>query len=210
MPKKLLAKPSKKKKELGAFKSKGIKRDKHKSNSSNNPNRVIKGKKPHSYRDKPTIKLLNLYNDKPDDEQRRKRPELPANIEPDRRWFGNTRTITQTELELFRKEVKEATADPYTMLLKKTKLPISLISEPNDKEKKPPILDIESFDQTFGPKSRRKRPKLSNFSLEHIAKEAETKIEVYEEEKDTNIVDAYGLKTDARDRKLEAGQSRRI
>jgi nuclear GTP-binding protein len=210
MPKKLLAKPSKKKSELGGVKSRVIKRTKHKSNSSNNPNRVIKGRKPHSYRDKSTINLVNLYNDKPDDEARRKIPDKPAIIEPDRRWFGNTRTITQTELDLFRKEVKEVTSDPYSMLVKSTKLPISLITEPNEKAKRPPLLNIETFDDTFGPKSRRKRPKINSFNLETIAQEAEAKLEAYDKEKDTNIVDAYGEKNEVRDKRLEAGQSKRI
>ena len=210
MPKKLIAKPSKKKGVLGAVKSKNIKRDKHKSNSSNNPNRVIKGKKPHSYRDKPTIKLLNQYNEKPDDELRRKRPDQAAKVEPDRRWFGNTRTITQSELELFRKEVKEVAADPYSMLVKSSKLPISLITEPNEREQRPPLLDIETFHDTFGPKSRRKRPKLSNYSLDKLAEEAEVKLDGYELAKDSNIVDVYGERVELRGKHLDAGQSRRI
>ena len=210
MPKKLIAKPSKKKRELGAVKSKGIKRDKHTSNSSNNPNRVITGKKPHSYRDKPKIKLLNLYNEKPNDDLRRKRPDQAAKIDPDRRWFGNTRTITQSELDTFRKEVKEVAADPYSMLVKSTKLPISLISEPNTREKMPPLLDIESFDTTFGPKSRRKRPKLGNYNLQKIVEDVDMRNDGYNEEKDSNIVDPYGNKPDVRDHKIESGQSRRI
>lgn len=210
MPKKLLAKSSKKKKELGAFRSKPIGKSKHTSASSNNPNRVIKGKKPHSYREKSKIKLLNLYNDKPDESQRHERPKEAAKIEPDRRWFGNTRTISQSELETFRKEVREVSADPYSMLIKSSKLPMSLISEPLEREKKPPLLDIEKYEDTFGPKARRKRPKLQNFSLEKIVKAAESQQEEYCMEKDKNIVDEYGEKLELRDRHIEKGQSKRI
>lgn len=210
MPKKLLAKPSKRKRELGAVKNKGIKRTKHTSNSSNNPNRVITGKKPHSYRDKPKIKLLNLYNDKPDNEARKKRPDQAAKIDPDRRWFGNTRTITQSELDLFRKEVREVAADPYSMLVKSTKLPMSLISEPISRETMPDLLNIETFDSTFGPKSRRKRPKLRSYTLEKIAEDAEMQMSEYDTNKDSNIVDPFGEKSDVRDKKIESGQSKRI
>lgn len=210
MPKKLLAKSSKTKKELGAFRAKPIGKLRHTSASSNNPNRVIKGKKPHSYREKSTINLLNLYNDKPDEELRQQRPKEAAKIEPDRRWFGNTRTIVQSELDSFRKEVKEVAADPYSMLIKSSKLPMSLISEPLEKDKKPPLLDIETYQDTFGPKSRRKRPKLHNFSLEKLVESAETKNQDYDMDKDPNLVDEYGDRFEVRDKRLEAGQSRRI
>jgi nuclear GTP-binding protein len=206
MPKKLVAKSSKKKPALGSVRSKPISRSKHHSASSNNPDRVIKGRKPHSYRSKSTIKLLNLYNDKPDKEQRRQRPQDPALIDPDRRWFGNTRTITQTELETFRNEVREVSSDPYSLLLKSTKLPMSLISEPEAKQNRPPLLDIESFSSTFGPKARRKRPKLSGTSLSTIAELAEQRQLGFSDKTDSSL----GDRSEARDKRLEAGQSRRI
>ena len=59
MPKNLRAKSTKKKKHATTAR-KPIK--KNKSNSSTNPDRVIKGKKPHMMRDKATIKRLNMYN----------------------------------------------------------------------------------------------------------------------------------------------------
>lgn len=210
MPKKLIAKSKKRKGELGAVKNKRITKNKHTSASSNNPDRVIKGKKPHSYREKSTIKLLNLYSEKPDDELRRARPSEAAKIDPDRRWFGNTRTIAQSELDSFRNEVREVSNDPYSMLVKSSKLPMSLISEPNEPEKRPPLLDIETFDDTFGPKSRRKRPKLAVSSLEKLVEVADVKIDEYKVEKDKNIVDEYGDRIEVRDKSLGAGQSRRI
>ena len=40
-----------------------------------------------------------------------------SRIKPDRRWFGNTKIITQKQLQLFRNELSKSIKDPY----KKTK-----------------------------------------------------------------------------------------
>jgi len=53
----------------------------------------------------------------------------PGRVAPDRRWFGNTRTISQTALEHFREGMKEKTADPYAVVLKRNKLPLSLLTD---------------------------------------------------------------------------------
>lgn len=53
----------------------------------------------------------------------------PGRVQPDRRWFGNTRTISQTALEHFRTSLKEKIADPYSVVLKRNKLPMSLLSD---------------------------------------------------------------------------------
>lgn len=53
----------------------------------------------------------------------------PGRVQPDRRWFGNTRTISQTALEHFRTSLKEKIADPYSVVLKKNKLPMSLLTD---------------------------------------------------------------------------------
>lgn len=53
----------------------------------------------------------------------------PGRIQPDRRWFGNTRTITQTALDHFRETLKDKIADPYAVVLKQNKLPMSLLSD---------------------------------------------------------------------------------
>jgi len=210
MPKKIRVAKANKKKPLGGTSAPKPLITKHKSNSSSNPNRVIKGKKPHSCRDKATIKRLGMYNEKPNEEARSKRPDKPANVEPDRRWFGNTRTISQTELEAFRQEVREATNDPYSVLINRTKLPMSLISQPTDTLKRPPVLDIESYQDVFGPKAKRKRPKIRVDSLENLMQTASSKQETYEEEKDPNIEKAPEDKDLVRDKRLEAGQSKRI
>ena len=52
--------------------------------------------------------------------------DLPnvARIAPDRRWFGNTRVISQKELENFREEVTVKEADPYSIILRRKKIPM--------------------------------------------------------------------------------------
>ena len=70
---------------------------KHKSNASSNPYRPDpSGGKPGSrFRDRATIKRLNMYNEKPDVAKMKKRPTDPSagRIQPDRKWFGNVRTV---------------------------------------------------------------------------------------------------------------------
>jgi nuclear GTP-binding protein len=212
MPKRLLAKKSRKNKPLGGLTAAHQPHKiRQRSNASTNPERVVlPNKRPHSVRDKPTIKRLNLYNEKPDPIQRAKRPDKPATIEPDRRWFGNTRIVTQKELDTFRTEVREAVHNPYSVLLSRTQLPMSLIDETTFTERKPPLLNIEPYENTFGPKARRKRPKLSEMELSDIVSRTMERDEGYEESKDSNIKVEPEAKDLVRDKRLEAGQSRRI
>ncbi len=52
-----------------------------------------------------------------------------ARIAPDRRWFGNTRTVSQTELEKFRDEMTTQAADPLSVILRRKKIPMALLKE---------------------------------------------------------------------------------
>jgi nuclear GTP-binding protein len=47
-----------------------------------------------------------------------------AVIEPNRRWFQNTRVISQQSLDAFRNAMAEQTKDPYRVLLKSNKVGI--------------------------------------------------------------------------------------
>ena len=58
------------------------------------------------------------------------------------------------------------------MLIKAKSLPLSLLVEPESKKSKLNILDIESYNETFGPKSRRKRVKLSVDNLLELGDDA--------------------------------------
>lgn len=55
-------------------------------------------------------------------------------IQPDRRWFGNTRVIGQKQLEAFREEMGAKVADPYAVIIREKKLPLSLLEDPDKKQ----------------------------------------------------------------------------
>jgi nuclear GTP-binding protein len=88
-------------------------------------------------------------------------------IAPDRRWFGNTRVVDPKQLDAFRAEMTEKVADPYSVVLKRKKLPMGLLREAAEREAPPSqaLLEQEPFEQAFGSKSRRKRVKLDQLFL---------------------------------------------
>jgi hypothetical protein len=90
-------------------------------------------KKPNSnLRDRATVKRLLMYREKAP--EIRLRPESAmkqAKVAPNRRWFGNTRVIGQSELTRFREELGSKIHDPYSVLLKGKKLPLSLLTDPS-------------------------------------------------------------------------------
>lgn len=85
-------------------------------------------------------------------------------IEPDRRWFGNTRTVLPKQLDDFREAMATAVADPYSVVLKRQKLPMGLLQDAAEystsKAAKSALLDQEPFQHAFGSHSRRKRVKV--------------------------------------------------
>ncbi|KAL4744022.1 NUC091 domain-containing protein [Aspergillus similis] len=138
------------------------------------------------YRDAKKVKRLNMLKDgKPQRDaagnitvaasyQSREAPV--ARIEPNRKWFGNTRVISQEALSSFREAVAERASDPYQVLLKTNKLPMSLIRDNktvNGLKQHEAKMTIETspFSDTFGPKAQRKRVKLGVSSLEDLAGE---------------------------------------
>ncbi|KIR60347.1 nucleolar GTP-binding protein 2 [Cryptococcus bacillisporus CA1873] len=93
----------------------------------------------------------------------------PGRVKPDRRWFGNTRVISQSALDHFRTALKEQKADPYSVLLKRNKLPMGLLQDDTkDSGGRPHIVETEPFGDTFGPKAQRKRPRLDIGSIEEL------------------------------------------
>ncbi|KAL8904514.1 MAG: hypothetical protein Q9207_003204 [Kuettlingeria erythrocarpa] len=101
--------------------------------------------------------------------------ELPkARVEPNRKWFGNTRVISQDALSAFREAMAERASDPYQVLLRTNRLPMSLINDGQGKnglKQHQAKMAVESspFGDTFGPKAQRKRVKLDVGSLEDLA-----------------------------------------
>ena len=119
-----------------------------KSHSINNPYRKAPGGvSAGAFRSKAKIKLLNMYNQKADADKMKIVPKEPARIEPDRRWFGNTRVIGQKELEKLRTDFDEQQTkkDPYTIVINQRKLPMPLLSDATAEAVCPKILAVEPF-----------------------------------------------------------------
>ena len=196
-----------------------------KSTSSDNPHR--KAPK-NGLRSKSTIQRLNMYSGgKPIRNKDGKvvggllmmnntaggqKIQGMARIAPDRRWFGNTRTISQTELDRFRDEMTTKQADPYSVILRRKKIPMALLQD-STKVASVNLLETESYQDVFGSKQRRKKPKFSETMNDYAAllNNAEEKSRAYSELKDTNIEMVEESVRDARKDDLFAkGQSKRI
>jgi len=53
-------------------------------------------------------------------------------IQPDRRWFGNVRTVDQKELEHYRRKLEEQETrkrSGFSVLVKNKKLPLGLVKD---------------------------------------------------------------------------------
>jgi len=100
----------------------------HKSLSSNNPNKKLNKNQKH-HRTKSKIKLLNMYKSKaPKKEDRYIQSNKPAMIEPNRKWFGNTRLMNQSEMDKYKDILSEMKHDPYRVFIKNKKLPLQMLS----------------------------------------------------------------------------------
>ncbi|EAT91611.2 GTP-binding protein [Parastagonospora nodorum] len=107
-----------------------------------------------------------------------------ARVEPNRKWFNNTRVISQDALESFRSAVQAQSSNPSTYLMKRNKLPMSLIEEKGNinglKEHAAKIaVESQPFKDTFGPKAQRKRPKLDFSTIEDLAGRTDTMHDTY-------------------------------
>ncbi|KAJ1449568.1 P-loop containing nucleoside triphosphate hydrolase protein [Pelagophyceae sp. CCMP2097] len=228
--------------------------------SSSNPDRVTDKKSNRSggnLRDKQTINRLNLY--KNSRVTRNKKGEVlggdlanrdqsggkditgaSGRIQPDRRWFGNTRTIGQGELDKFREEMRTVQENPYAVVLRRKKVPMGLLSTKDDgndddggagsaKARRADLLGQEPYDRAFAKGRSQKRPKLpaavaaalggGASGLEAIAASARQRYGDYEELWDGRGADARStiaeaVDTSSRDEKRDElytkGQSRRI
>ncbi|KAI8069998.1 NUC091 domain-containing protein [Gongronella butleri] len=134
-----------------------------------------------------------------------------ARVAPNRKWFGNTRVIGQKALEDFRESLSAKVHDPYQILLKQNKLPMSLLQDPT-KTSRMHILETDSFANTFGNKAQRKRPKLNIGSMEEMMTKVDDSTEGYKAEKDSSLLanKVHDMVDEARGWYLQAGQSKRI
>lgn len=110
-----------------------------------------------------------------------------ARVEPNRKWFNNTRVISQDALSAFRTAIAERTSDPYNVLLKTNKLPLSLIRDGQDvnngvkQHLAKRTVQMSSFADTFGSSSQRKRVKLDAGDFVSLAGGADQDMETYTE-----------------------------
>ncbi|KAI4811326.1 hypothetical protein KUCAC02_014236 [Chaenocephalus aceratus] len=192
------------------------------STSSSNPDRV-KGAGGNNMRDRATIKRLNMYRQKkrcndrgqvirPLSYQSTVAPGTVARVEPNIKWFTNTRVIKQSSLQKFQEEMGKIKKDPYRVVMRQSRLPMSLL---HDRVKahnsKVHILDTENFETTFGPKAQRKRPSLMVGDMKDLVEKAESSGLTYSEDKDKDlVVEDTGVRTEVRDEIFKKGQSKRI
>lgn len=192
----------------------------------------VKTKGENFYRDRKQVKQLNLLRD----EGRSKysadgskvvqtaafrSTEIPvARIEPNRKWFGNSRVISQEALTSFREAMAEKVRDPYQVLLKANKLPMSLLEDPSKKEHAAKVhVAAQPFAMTFGPKAQRKRPKIAVGSMEELGAGMNDREAAYAEKLELNKLlsgklgeeeKAMGWSEEAREPVFTKGQSKRI
>ncbi|KAK4771175.1 hypothetical protein SAY87_031707 [Trapa incisa] len=166
-----------------------------------------------------TVRRLKMYKTRPKRDSKGKilkhelqSKELPSTrIQPDRRWFGNTRVVNQKELEFFREELQSRMSSNYNVILKEKKLPLSLLNDPK-KQARVHLLDREPFTDAFGPKRKRKRPNLLAADYESLVKRAGGSQDAFEQK----LGDSGGLNEDdglrdlVRHTMFEKGQSKRI
>ncbi|XP_014368983.2 nucleolar GTP-binding protein 2 [Papilio machaon] len=195
----------------------------NKSGHSMNPDRPTEGLKGVGKpRTKATIKRLQMYRNfkaKRDKTGKILTPApfqgwLPsgtqARVEPNQKWFGNSRVISQNALQKFQEEFGAAVKNPYKVIMKPTNLPITLLNE-KAKHARVHLLDTEGFDKTFGPKKQRKRVNLKFNDIENLSKAAEISSEKYDESKDIDLVrEDTGVREGQRDWVFGAGMSKRI
>ncbi|CAD7925719.1 unnamed protein product [Amoebophrya sp. A120] len=156
-------------------------------------------------RSKNTLKRLEMYRQKaPNKRDLHKQLLKPQRIEPDRRWFGNTRVITQTKMQDFREEMAKEVNDPYRVVLKSSKLPLSLLTD-SLKNDKMDLLRVESFADTFGAKKQRKRPKLVSDTLEQLVSKVGEEHTRYEECAGNDKQLKFNLKSGFEDQKFFEG-----
>uniref|UniRef100_A0A8C5B8V6 Nucleolar GTP-binding protein 2 n=1 Tax=Gadus morhua TaxID=8049 RepID=A0A8C5B8V6_GADMO len=192
------------------------------STSSSNPDRP-KEAGATSLRDRSTIKRLNMYRQKQRCDNRGKvirnlsfqssvTPGTVARVEPNIKWFANTRVIKQSSLQKFQEEMGRVQKDPYRVIMRRSKLPMSLLHDRiKAHNSKVHILDTEGFQTTFGPRAQRKRPSLLVEDVKDLVVRAEASVLSYSADKDRDLVtEDSGVREEVREEIFKKGQSKRI
>ncbi|KAG6001513.1 GTPase required for pre-60S ribosomal subunit nuclear export and maturation [Claviceps maximensis] len=179
---------------MGSGKKEAVRRARQHKTGDGLNNVRVKGE--NFYRDAKKVKTLNMYKDgkaqrnadgeitKAASYQSRDVPD--ARIEPNRKWFANTRVVSQDTLKAFRDAMAEKASDPYQVLLKSNKLPMSLIRDGHDtnglkQHKAKMTVETSPFSDVFGPKAQRKRVKIGVSSLTDLADDTEKSMDTYQD-----------------------------
>jgi nuclear GTP-binding protein len=113
-------------------------------------------------------------------------------------------------LQKFQDELGKAIKDPYQVIMKPTKLPITLLNE-SAKYSRVHLLDTETFETTFGPKKLRKRPNIKVADLETMSQACNNLADDYDDKKDYDLIrDDGGVRDQPREWIFGAGMSKRI
>lgn len=185
-----------------------------------NPDRKIEGP---NMRSKATINRLRMYkNFKPVRNaqgkiikaapfQEKLASGTVARVEPHRKWFGNTRVIGQEQLQKFQEHMGKVINDPFQVVMRQTRLPVSLLQE-KAKQQRVHVVDTESFEHTFGKKAVRKRPNLKTYDMEAMRTEAEQRATQYVEgnDRDLTVNRENQEKLENPNPLFKAGQSNRV
>lgn len=201
-----------------------VKQKERKVNMSGKPKHSLdanRGEGTSDSRSAATVRRLKMYKTRPKRDRKGKilkydlqSRELPSTrIQPDRRWFGNTRVVNQKELEFFREELANRMSSNYNVILKEKKLPMSLLHD-HQKQARAHLLDTEPFEDAFGPKKKRKRPRLLAMDYEALLKKADGSQDAFDEKVSANPAiegsEEDGLRDLVRHTMFEKGQSKRI
>lgn len=199
---------------------KKIKDGVNKGNHSMNPDRPKSGDS--NMRDKATVKRIKMYKNfkakrdkkgkilQPAPYQSWLKSGTVARVEPNRKWFGNTRVISQGALQTFQEEMTKVKKDPYKVVMRQTKLPISLLNE-TAKNARVHVLDTESFESTFGKRKTRKRPNLKVTDMQALVEQAQKACEVYKSEEDRDLDRGEpDFREETKEMVFNAGQSKRV
>ncbi|CAK7242571.1 MAG: GTPase required for pre-60S ribosomal subunit nuclear export and maturation [Sporothrix thermara] len=157
----------------------------------------IKVKGENFYRSAKKVKQLNMYKEgkaQRDSEGNitkaasyQSRDVPTAVIEPNRKWFQNSRVISQESLTAFRSAMAEQAKDPNRFLLKSAKLPMSLIRDETSAAKQKANL-VDSFADVFGNKATRKRVTMKDFStLDDLADSAQKSIRSFNDRRSAMV-----------------------
>ena len=188
------------------------------TNASTNPHRPDPHNGKGHLRSRATINRLNMYNEKPDYEKMKKTPIDPmaGRLYSNRKYWGNTRSLDQKELDKYTTALNkslESKGSGHSILISGRKLPVSLLKGADIKSSKNVrLLDIESFEDTFGAKARRKKPRITSYNLDSLVEKAQKRQLEYDPAKDEDYHkhDMIDAKERTKDKRMEAGQSKRI